>query len=124
MNEFCAWGELKQRFGPNIKLVNRIIIIDYVFMFSFSLTVFIDYFFSLDFDLYYLFIPFFILASGINWYSKKKLNLKERLMGSQFLKKSGHTAKSNLLIVLLTGIVLGFLKESEEFKTQTIHEAI
>ncbi|MBT2730433.1 hypothetical protein J7E63_26745 [Bacillus sp. ISL-75] len=121
MNEFCSWEELKQRFGPDIKLVNRIIIIDYVFMFSFSLAVFINYFFSLDFDLYYLYIPFFILTSGINWYSEKKLNLKERLKGSQFKKRVDTPLRVIFLLFLLTGIVLGF---SEEFKTQTIHEAI
>ncbi|MEK4538560.1 hypothetical protein NST21_25105 [Peribacillus sp. FSL K6-1552] len=124
MNEFCAWEELKQRFGPDIKLVNRIIIIDYVFMFSFSLAVFINYFFSLDFSLYYLYIPFFTIASVINRYSEKKLNLKERLKGSQFKKRVDTPLRVIFLLFLLTSIVLGFLKESEEFKTQTIHEAI
>jgi hypothetical protein len=124
MNEFCAWEELKQRFGSDIKLVHRIIIIDYLFMFLFSLALFINYYFSLDFALYYFYIPFFIIVSGINQYSEKKLNLKERLKGSQFKKRVDTPLRVIFLLLLLTGIVIGFLKEAEELKTQTIHEAI
>lgn len=119
-----VWEELKQIFGPDFKLARRFIIIEYLLMVLLALIIVIYYFFSMNFDVFYLFLPIFIIASGINHYREKKINLNKRLKGSRYEKRVERPIRVLFAAFLLTVIVLGFFKINEEFKTQPIHKAI
>ncbi|KKI91138.1 hypothetical protein WQ54_16475 [Bacillus sp. SA1-12] len=124
MSRLGVWEELKQIFGPDFKLARRFIIIDYMLMLLLALITLIYYFFPMDFDAFYLFLPFFLIARGINYYREKKINLNKRFKGSRYEKRVERPIRVLFAVFLLTVIVLGFFKIDEEFKTQPIQKAI
>lgn len=122
MKDFFSTEELKQRFGSDYKLAYRVIILDYLFMFSLSLILIIHIYFKLEISLFYLFLPIIILANINNRYGVKKVNLRERLKGSKFNKRVETPLRILFVLIILSVLVTGFVKNSEE--TQSIKEAI
>jgi hypothetical protein len=127
MSRFDTCNELKQRFGSDFKIAYRVIFARYVLMFIAILLLFVGIYFSIELDWFYFYISLLVLDMCIDWYGEKKLSMTVRLKDSSFKKRIDRPIRILFVLLILAAgamAAMGYTKDSEEFKTKPIHEAV